>query len=163
MKSRLLGVCALSGALLVSSSRLLAEEDRRSDEGVGTKYRLLTSIGLPGGPGGFDISWVDQHTGRYYLADSGNAASSPVVNPNIDVVDVRHLRYLYSIPMPSAPHGVLTLHRMGRDDDEETTGELWTALTDSTLRVVSLNNPFASPYTIQRVEPSGQTNWPTTR
>src|ERR1700730_18071704 len=41
--------------------------------------KLLGGILLPGNPLRFHISWVDQATGRYYLAEAGNAA--------VDVID----------------------------------------------------------------------------
>ena len=36
--------------------------------------KLLGAIYLPGNPLRFDISWVDQATGRYYLGEAGNAS-----------------------------------------------------------------------------------------
>lgn len=42
------------------------------DRGQAGSVRLLTSIPFP--TSGFDISWVEQSTGRYFLADSGNNA-----------------------------------------------------------------------------------------
>ncbi|HEY7387860.1 MAG TPA: hypothetical protein VH640_05095, partial [Bryobacteraceae bacterium] len=43
-------------------------------------YKLLNTITIPGGLTGFDISWVDSASGRYYLADRGNATASPPVS-----------------------------------------------------------------------------------
>jgi hypothetical protein len=39
-------------------------------------YKLITTIPLPGGLAGNDISFTDPGSGRYYLADRGNATSS---------------------------------------------------------------------------------------
>ena len=36
--------------------------------------KLVGGIYLPGNPLRFDISWVDQATGRYYLGEAGNAS-----------------------------------------------------------------------------------------
>jgi DNA-binding beta-propeller fold protein YncE len=44
--------------------------------------KLLGAILTPGNPLRFDISWVDQKTERYYLADAGNAS--------VDVVDAKN-------------------------------------------------------------------------
>ena len=38
-----------------------------------TPLKLIGGILLPGNPLRFDISWIDQGTERYYLAESGNA------------------------------------------------------------------------------------------
>ena len=46
----------------------------------------MGAILVPGKPLRFDISWVDQQTGRYYLAEAGNAA--------VDVFDAEHNLYL---------------------------------------------------------------------
>ena len=61
-------------------------------------YRQVGTIAIPGSlSGGFDISWVDAVAGRYYLADRGTTS--------IDVIDTKHLRYLYSIPLHAAGNG----------------------------------------------------------
>jgi hypothetical protein len=52
-------------------------------------YRLLTTIVIPGFGNGFDISWVDSEAGRYYLADRGNATSTPPIPPRIDTSSTR--------------------------------------------------------------------------
>ena len=42
-------------------------------------YKQIATIPVPSGlvfpGGGFDISWVDSESGRYYLADRGNPGS----------------------------------------------------------------------------------------
>src|SRR5437868_3234429 len=70
-------------------------------------YKLLTTIAIPDGLTGFDISWVDSRSGRYYLADRGNAAATPPVPPRIDVIDTEHDTFLYQIPLSTAPNGVV--------------------------------------------------------
>jgi hypothetical protein len=39
-----------------------------------TPLKLIGGILVPGNPLRFDISWVDQETERYYLAEAGNAS-----------------------------------------------------------------------------------------
>jgi hypothetical protein len=46
-------------------------------------YQLLTTIKVPGGLAGFDISWVDASNQRYYLADRTATKGTG----RIDVVD----------------------------------------------------------------------------
>src|SRR5207302_7423015 len=61
---------------------------------------LLGGIYLPGNPLRFDISWVDQTTGRYYLAESGNGG--------VDVIDAENDLFL----------GRITgFHGLGLSDD----------------------------------------------
>src|SRR5579871_4048721 len=76
-------------------------------------YKFLTTISIPGGLTGFDISWVDSEAARYYLADRGNAAATPPVSPRIDVIDTEHDKFLYSINLTTAPNGVVAIHRTG--------------------------------------------------
>ena len=76
-------------------------------------YKLLTTITIPEGLVGFDISWVDSEAGRYYLANRGNATAVPPVGPTIDVIDTRHDKFLYSIPLSSAGNGVVAFRKSG--------------------------------------------------
>jgi len=105
-------------------------------------YQLLTTITIPGNlAGGFDISWVDSASERYYLADRTTAS--------VDVVDAEHDQYLHSItgfqgvqPVPgtSGPNGVLVIHKEN---------ELWAGDGNSTAKVVDLNEgPSATPFAI---------------
>jgi hypothetical protein len=93
-------------------------------------YQLLTTIPIPGNlTGGFDISWVDTASGRYYLADRGTGS--------VDVIDAERDQYLYSIGGfvgskgrgVSGPDGVLVIHKEH---------ELWAGDGDSTVKVVDL-------------------------
>ena len=62
-------------------------------------YRQVATILIPGSlSGGFDISWVDAVAGRYYLADRGTTS--------VDVIDTKHVRYLYSISLAAAETGL---------------------------------------------------------
>src|SRR5260370_20450009 len=85
-------------------------------------YKLLTTITIPEGLVGFDISWVDSEAGRYYLANRGNATVVPPVGPTIDVIDTRHDKFLYSIPLSSAGNGVVAIRKSGDDDAEDEGG-----------------------------------------
>jgi hypothetical protein len=58
----------------------------RSATGVSGPVRLIGAILVPGNPLRFDISWVDQATARYYLAEGGNAS--------VDVFDAENDLYL---------------------------------------------------------------------
>jgi hypothetical protein len=57
--------------------------------------KLIGAILLPGNPLRFDISWVDQTTARYYLAEGGNAS--------VDVIDAENDLFLGRI---TGFHGV---------------------------------------------------------
>ena len=57
-------------------------------------YKLVTTITLPGGLAGFDISWVDPGSQLFYLADRTTTKGTG----RIDVVDTQTNTFLYSIP-----------------------------------------------------------------
>src|SRR5438132_4713795 len=81
-------------------------------------YRQVATISIPGNlAGGFDISWADAVAGRYYLADRGTTS--------VDVLDTKHLRYLYSIPLGAPGNGVVAIPNPHDDvdNDPETAGE----------------------------------------
>src|SRR5437588_8970230 len=95
MRKRYVALSLLLGAmvplLLLGAGSGRADEDNGSN---GEAVRLLKSVPVPGSatnPSGkmfvFDISWVDQATQLYYLADRSNAVDKPFatlikVNPN---------------------------------------------------------------------------------
>ena len=58
----------------------------RSAKTAVAPVKLIGAILVPGNPLRFDISWVDQATARYYLAEGGNAA--------VDVFDAENNLYL---------------------------------------------------------------------
>jgi hypothetical protein len=112
----------------------------------GGSYETLPIIPVAGNlSGGFDISWVDSATGRYYLSDR---TSTPGTG-RVDVVDAKTDLFLFSIGgfagntgnrLTSGPAGVLTIH------DEQ---ELWAGDGDSTAKVVDLRDaPNAAPFSI---------------
>jgi hypothetical protein len=109
-------------------------------------YQLLTTIQIPGNlAGGFDISWVDSASERYYLAERTTVKGGG----RIDVIDAEHDTFLYSIGgfrgnqgsrFNSGPAGVLVIHKEN---------ELWAGDGDSTVKVVDLNaGPSAVPFAI---------------
>jgi hypothetical protein len=111
-------------------------------------YRLLTTINIPEGLVGFDISWVDSERGRYYLANRGNAAVTPPVPPGIDVIDTKHNRFLYEIPLSSAGNGVVAIGGPGDDDHADQAGVLVVGTADSHALFIDLANPLAAPFSV---------------
>src|SRR5579863_8708314 len=101
-------------------------------------YKLLTTIQLPGGLTAFDISWVDSESGRYYLADRGNAAANPAVPPRIDVIDTKHNAFLFSITGFAGPNGVVAIPNPGDDHEADAAGHLWVGDNDSTAKEVDV-------------------------
>jgi hypothetical protein len=115
-------------------------------QGNAPNYQLLTTIQVPGGLAGFDISWVDAGTSRYYLADHTATKGTG----RIDVVDTSSMKLLYTIPsgknetgftgiVPnpacgfsgnSGPNGVLAVPQ---------SNQLWVGDGDSTLKVVDVS------------------------
>jgi hypothetical protein len=115
-------------------------------------YKLLTTITIPGGLTGFDISWVDSEAGRYYLADRGNATAIPPVPPRIDVIDTEHDSFLDSITLPTGPNGVVAIHRTGDRPEQDQPGTLVVGLTnhmgmnDSGALFIDLAHPTSTVF-----------------
>ncbi|PYN95002.1 MAG: hypothetical protein DMD91_26365 [Candidatus Rokuibacteriota bacterium] len=151
--------CTLTLLLLLVSLMLappfgagvaLADEGDRSPGPV----RLLATVPTPGVPlVRFDISWVDQDTQLYYLADRSNAV--------IDVVDAKRSTFVKQIPGgfkgftgnndTSGPNGVVTSGR-------------WLFVTDAPSRVVSIDlKTRAGALTRPRVLAFAPMNWRMTR
>src|SRR5438876_3046399 len=114
--------------------------------------RLLSTIPIPGAAlHGFDISWVDASTQRYYLADRSNKA--------VDVVDARNRTFVKQITGGfagvkfkadgtanndiSGPNGVVSSGR-------------WLFVTDAGSRVVSID--LTSDQIVGSVATSGSEN-----
>jgi hypothetical protein len=110
----------------------------------GPAYQLLTTIVVPGGLAGFDISWVDSSSDRYYLTDRTATKGTG----RIDVVDTQAMKLLYTIPTTkyevgfagttpavtpgctiSGPNGVLAIPQLN---------QLYVGDGDSTVKVVDL-------------------------
>jgi YVTN family beta-propeller protein len=64
-------------------------------------YQLVTTIQVPSNLQSFDISWIDQGSQRFYLADRGNGPGQG----RIDVIDTDQNTLLYSIPTTTAETG----------------------------------------------------------
>jgi hypothetical protein len=107
-------------------------------------YKLVTTIVPPGGLAGFDISWVDPGSQRYYLADRTATKGTG----RIDVIDTQTNKFLYSVPtrptefgfsgtLPavtpgcsiSGPNGVVAIPQLN---------QLYVGDGDSTVKVVDL-------------------------
>lgn len=105
--------------------------------GNAAELRQIGTISIPGEPlNSFDISWIDQATGMYYLADRSNKG--------IDIVDTRKGAYVGRVagmvgPImkkdgtccnndASGPNGVVTVD--GK--------EAWVGDGDSTVKVIDL-------------------------
>jgi len=101
------------------------------------ELRQIGTISIPGAPlNSFDISWIDQSTGMYYLADRSNKG--------IDIVDTKKGAYVGRVagmvgPImkkdgtccnndKSGPNGVVTVN--GK--------EAWVGDGDSTVKVIDL-------------------------
>ena len=134
MKRRTLALFILLAAVFTILVAGYAEDqDKDTNKEKLIPYKLLTTIDIPGGLTGFDISWVDSESGRYYLANRGNATATPPVSPSISVIDTRHNKFLYAIPMSTGGNGVAAIRRIGDDDDDDDgRGTLVVGGTDST-------------------------------
>jgi hypothetical protein len=130
---------------------------QNSDQGKGKDklgpYRLLTTVSIPGGLVGFDISWVDSKKGRYYLANRGNAAAVPPVAPNIPVIDTERDELLDQIFLSNAPNGVVAIHRTGNGEGEPGAGTLVAGTTPnagetSKVLFIDLDHPHAPPFAV---------------
>jgi DNA-binding beta-propeller fold protein YncE len=80
MRGRLLGMILLVAALGLAITAIARPRP------ASTKMKLEKAVAAPGNPLRFDISWVDESTGRYYLGEAGNAS--------VDVFDARNLTFL---------------------------------------------------------------------
>ena len=112
-----------------------------SANGVGP-YTQLPTITIPGNlAGGFDISWVDPVSGRYYLADRTTGS--------VDVIDAVQAKYLYSI---KGFVGVGPSGKAGPDGLVTLGNELWAGDGDSTVKVADLTaGPSASLFSIKHL------------
>ena len=64
-------------------------------------YQLITTIQVPSNLASFDISWIDQGSQKFYLADRGTGKGLGV----IDVIDTQTNQFLYTIPSDAAEIG----------------------------------------------------------
>src|SRR5215469_15826600 len=151
--TKMFALPVLAIALLVLSAPANAQN---SDQGNNKKlgpYRHLTTISIPGGLSGFDISWVDSKHARYYLANRGNAAAMPPVAPNIPVIDTERDELIDQIFLSNAPNGVVAIHRTGNGQGEPGAGTLVAGTTpnageSSKVLFIDLDHPHAPPFAV---------------
>ncbi len=143
ISSRISLAAIVAAPLLVGAGALATSGAALADDRDGGAVKLLTTVAIPANPGRscpsaanplftgmctFDISWIDQHTQLYYLADRSNAS--------IDVVDARTSTFVKQIKAgfkgftgnndTSGPNGVVTSGR-------------WLFVTDAPSRVVTID------------------------
>jgi hypothetical protein len=100
-------------------------------------YVQVATMTVPGDlSGGFDISWADAVSGRYYLANRGVSG----VGARVDVIDTKHIKYLGAIPLAAPGNGVVAINNPHDDlpNDPETKGELWVGENGSIVEVFDL-------------------------
>jgi hypothetical protein len=114
-----------------------------------TGLRQTGTINVPGQAlTNFDISFVDQGTGQYYLADRSNAA--------IDIFDTRTDRYAGRTGTFAGVHvrgGKIDQHRSGPDGVVAIGHELWAGDGDSSVKIIDL----ATQKTIATIATGGTT------
>ena len=144
MKTKLAGMVFLALALTLAVSltaRPGQDTERNSASRAKTNpkkpVKLLGAINLPGNPLRFDISWVDQATGRYYLGEAGNAS--------VDVIDAENDLYLgritgfHGVGLPDDPCG--PTQGMGPSGVLVTSdNQLWADDAHGTVKVFDLKN-----------------------
>jgi hypothetical protein len=143
MKAKVIGYILLSLAFASTwtVSARLGPRDRRATENrkknLNKPVKLIGAIFVPGNPLRFDISWVDQATGRYYLGEAGNAG--------VDVIDARNDLYLgritgfHGVGTPDDPCG--PTQGMGPSGVVVTpNNQLWATDAHGLVRVFDLNN-----------------------
>jgi len=141
-----------TAAVLLCAKTALAENGGDDGGDSGGAVRLLTTIPIPGTAlRGFDISWLDAPTQRYYLADRSNKA--------VDVIDAKNRTFVKQITggfagvkfkadgTPnndiSGPNGVVSSGR-------------WLFVTDAPSRVVSID--LTTDQIVDSVITSGSAN-----
>ena len=90
MSARLSSASALLGAVSLAASGAAFGACMGPGAPSNTETKCLTAVQIPGNPlRSYDISWVDQRTQRYYLADRSNAV--------VDVIDARDETFVKQI------------------------------------------------------------------
>jgi len=139
---------AVAGVMLMTGNLAWAEQGHKAEGKNDRAVRLLTTVPIPGTTanttGGklysFDISWVDQPSRLYYLADRSNAA--------VDIVDTKTNTLLAQLTggfkgftgtnATSGPNGVVTSGHC-------------LFVTDAPSRVVSFNTSSFPPTLVNAV------------
>ncbi len=101
-----------------------------------TKLKQIGTISNPAGPiDGFDISFVDQKTQRYYLADRSNKS--------VDIFDAKTDKFIGSVP------GFVGVTMKNGKPDNDTSGpdgvvvvgnQVWAGDGDSTLKIIDIKS-----------------------
>jgi DNA-binding beta-propeller fold protein YncE len=101
-----------------------------------TKLKQIGTISNPAGPiDGFDISFVDQKTQRYYLADRSNKS--------VDIFDAKTDKFIGSVP------GFIGVTMKNGKPDNDTSGpdgvvvvgnQVWAGDGDSTIKIIDLKS-----------------------
>src|SRR6202023_3138064 len=145
---------ALATAALLVGTAALADSDRKSNEaGDDRATRLLKVIPVPvskdnttaGALYSFDISWVDQKTETYYLADRSNKAVDI-----LDAADPGTVTQLKASPSFAGISGP-TFSTATSGPDGVVTGGHCLFVTDAPSRVVSFDTNFFPPKQISDV------------
>ena len=134
----------LLGLVLVTGGQAAWAEEKKNDRAV----RLLTTVSIPGTAanttGGkmfvFDISWVDQKSRTYYLADRSNAA--------VDIIDTRTNTLLFQL---SGGFKGFTGNNGTSGPNGVTTGGHCLFVTDAPSRVVSFDTSTFPPTLVNAV------------
>jgi len=168
MKSNVVGflAVALASALIVTVTAHPGQDtdhtvqghtaSTRSASNQNKPVKLIGAILVPGNPLRFDISWVDQATARYYLAEGGNAS--------VDVFDAENDLFLGRIPgfhgvgAPGDPCG--PIEGMGPSGIVVTPdNHLWADDAHGTVKVFDLANaqpPFNNVKPIATISTGAQ-------
>src|SRR5258707_11098131 len=130
-------LCTVVG-ILTAAMLATGASSREGERDNGAAVRLLKTVPIPGTPANttagkmyvFDISFVDQRTQTYYLADRSNAV--------VDVVDARTNELISQISATPAFKGFT-----GNNGTSGPNGVVatfpWLFVTDANSRVVSIN------------------------
>ena len=130
-------VIGLFAALAISTQLAAQRESEQHLQDMKTPLTLVGAILVPGSPLHFDISWVDQKSERYFLAEAGNAG--------VDVFDAENDLFLGRIP---GFHGLAApTDPCGRIDGMGPSGvvmasdnKLWVTDAHGTVKVFDLSN-----------------------
>jgi DNA-binding beta-propeller fold protein YncE len=102
-----------------------------------SELKLIASIPVPGEPlTSFDISFIDQKTQRYYLADRSNKS--------IDIIDTKTNKWIGRIDgfvgAVMRPDGKVNSNKSGPDGVLAVGNEAWVGDGDSTIKVIDLKS-----------------------
>ncbi len=130
-------LCTVVG-ILTAAMLATGASSREGERDNGAAVRLLKTVPIPGTPANttagkmyvFDISFVDQRTQTYYLADRSNAV--------VDVVDARTNELISQISATPAFKG-FTGNNATSGPDGVVAAFPWLFVTDANSRVVTID------------------------